>query len=138
MYTGLTAKLEINQGDSPAVIAYISNWSVEETRDIIEVTKLGSKAKEKKPSLYSWTASAEGTVDFGTTSNQKAFRDAMIAGTPVSVTFYLDSTSSNEVKFTGSAYIESMSVDISAEDKGNISISLNGDGELTLTAGASA
>ena len=77
-------------------------------------------------------------MDFGTTTNQKAFRDAMIAGTPVSVTFYLDSTSSNEVKFTGSAYIESMSVDISAEDKGNISISLNGDGGLTLTAGASA
>ena len=56
----------------------------------------------------------------------------MIAGTPISVTFYLDET----VKFSGTAYIESMSVDISAEDKGNISISLNGDGELTLTTSA--
>ncbi len=134
MYTGLTAKLEIKTGSeaAAATVAYVSNWSVEETRDIIEVTKLGSKAKEKKPSLYSWTASAEGTVDFGSTTNQKAFRDAMIAGTPISVTFYLDET----VKFSGSAYIESMSVDISAEDKGNISISLNGDGELTLTTSA--
>lgn len=134
MYTGLTAKLEIKTGAeaAAATVAYISNWSVEETRDIIEVTKLGSNAKEKKPSLYSWSASAEGTVDFGTSSNQKAFRDAMVAGTPVSVTFYLDET----VKFSGSAYIESMSVDISAEDKGNISISLNGDGELTLTTSA--
>ena len=136
MYTGLTAKLEIKTGSeaAAATVAYVSNWSVEETRDIIEVTKLGSKAKEKKPSLYSWTASAEGTVDFGSTTNQKAFRDAMIAGTPISVTFYLDET----VKFSGTAYIESMSVDISAEDKGNISISLNGDGELTLSTGASA
>ncbi len=134
MYTGLTAKLEIKTGAeaAAATVAYISNWSVEETRDIIEVTKLGSKAKEKKPSLYSWSASAEGTVDFGSTTNQKAFRDAMVAGTPVSVTFYLDET----VKFSGSAYIESMSVDISAEDKGNISISLNGDGELTLSTSA--
>ena len=134
MYTGLTAKLEIKTGSeaAAATVAYISNWSVEETRDIIEVTKLGSKAKEKKPSLYSWSASAEGTVDFGSTTNQKAFRDAMVAGTPVSVTFYLDET----VKFSGSAYIESMSVDISAEDKGNISISLNGDGELTLSTSA--
>lgn len=134
MYTGLTAKLEIKTGAeaAAATVAYISNWSVEETRDIIEVTKLGSKAKEKKPSLYSWSASAEGTVDFGSTTNQKAFRDAMIAGTPISVTFYLDET----VKFSGTAYIESMSVDISAEDKGNISISLNGDGELTLTTSA--
>ena len=134
MYTGLTAKLEIKTGSeaAAATVAYISNWSVEETRDIIEVTKLGSKAKEKKPSLYSWSASAEGTVDFGSMTNQKAFRDAMIAGTPISVTFYLDET----VKFSGTAYIESMSVDISAEDKGNISISLNGDGELTLTTSA--
>lgn len=134
MYTGLTAKLEIKTGSeaAAATVAYVSNWSVEETRDIIEVTKLGSKAKEKKPSLYSWTASAEGTVDFGSTTNQKAFRDAMIAGTPISVTFYLDET----VKFSGTAYIESMSVDISAEDKGNISISLNGDGELTLSTSA--
>ena len=134
MYTGLTAKLEIKTGSeaAAATVAYISNWSVEETRDIIEVTKLGSKAKEKKPSLYSWSASAEGTVDFGSTTNHKAFKDAMIAGTPISVTFYLDET----VKFSGTAYIESMSVDISAEDKGNISISLNGDGELTLTTSA--
>ena len=133
MYTGLTAKLEIKTGSesAAATVAYISNWSVEETRDIIEVTKLGSKAKEKKPSLYSWTASAEGTVDFGTSANQKAFRDAMLNGTSVTVTFYLDET----VKFSGTAYIESMSVDISAEDKGNISISLNGDGELTLSTG---
>lgn len=132
MYTGLTAKLEIKNGSEGAasVVAYISNWSVEETRDLIEVTKLGSKVKEKKPSLYSWTASADGTADFGSTSNQKSFRDAMIAGTPVSVTFYLDETT----KFTGSAYIESMSIDISAEDKGSISISLSGDGELTLEA----
>lgn len=134
MYTGLTAKLKINQDSTDAQVMYISNWSVEETRDIIEVTKLGSKAKEKKPSMYSWSASADGTVDFGTSSNQKALRDAMIAGTPISVTFYLDDTA----EFTGTAYIESMSVDISAEDKGNISISLNGEGELTLTTGASA
>lgn len=132
MYTGLTAKLEIKSGvESSAAVAYISNWSVEETRDIIEVTKLGSKAKEKKPSLYSWTASAEGTADFGVTSNQIKFREAMVNGTLVDVTFYLDET----VKFSGKAYIESMSVDISAEDKGNISISLNGDGELILTTG---
>lgn len=130
MYTGLTAKLEIkNTAESAAVtVAYISNWSVEESRDLIEVTKLGSKVKEKKPALYSWSASADGTADFGTSTNQKAFRDAMIAGTPVNVTFYMD----ENVKFSGSAYIESMSFDISAEDKGNISISLSGDGELTL------
>ena len=47
-YTGLTAKLTINDKQ----VAYISNWSVDETRDTIEITQLGSKEKEIKPSLH--------------------------------------------------------------------------------------
>lgn len=131
MYIGLNAKLEIKAKAASAavVVAYISNWSVEETRDIVEVTSLGKNSKEKKPTLYSWTASADGSVDFAAANNQQLFRTAMLNGDLVDVTFYLDTA----VKFTGSAYIESMSFDISAEDKGNISISLNGTGDLTLT-----
>lgn len=131
MYIGLNAKLEIKAkaASTAVVVAYISNWSVEETRDIVEVTSLGKNSKEKKPTLYSWTASADGSVDFAAANNQQLFRTAMLNGDLVDVTFYLDTA----VKFTGSAYIESMSFDISAEDKGNISISLNGTGDLTLT-----
>ena len=50
MYTGLTAKLSVGGKD----IAYISNWSVEETRDTVQVTKLGSKLKETYPTTYGW------------------------------------------------------------------------------------
>lgn len=130
MYTGLTAKLKIGEN----TVAYISNWSVEETRDIIEITKLGSKNKEKMPSLYSWSASADGTADFTTGSGHKELRDAMVAGTKVEAKFYLNDTTF----LTGSAYVESLSMDISAEDKGNISISLSGEGDLALTTGSVA
>ena len=124
-YTGIAAKLMV--GEKP--LAYVSNWSIEETKDIIEITKLGSMAKEKKPTLYSWSASADGTADFENDEAQTTLREAMIAGTPVTVKFYL-----SETRFlTGSAFVESLSIDISAEDKGNISISLSGNGDLTMT-----
>lgn len=139
MYSGLTAKLSIVKGKDAqnkeilSDICYISNWSVEETRDIIEITKLGLKNKEKMPSLYSWSASADGTADFAD-DGQKQLRTAMKDGKLVNIKFYLDdgSTSGKIVYLTGEAYIESMSIDISAEDKGNISISLSGIGELDL------
>lgn len=123
-YTGLTAKLTIDGKD----VAYISNWSVDETRDTIEVTELGSKHKKVLPSLLYWSASAEGTADFTTSSAQRTIREAMVNGDEVAVKFYLDSTTYLE----GKAVINSFSVNISAEDKGGVSISLTGSGALTL------
>ncbi len=130
-YTGLTASLKIGNNDT---IAYISNWSVEETKDTIELTKLGVGYKEKIPSLYSWSASADGTADFTSAANQKTLRNAMISGESVTVNFYLDSAT----YLTGTAIVESMSLDISAEDKGNISISLSGTDQLQLITSESA
>lgn len=126
MYKGLTGKVMIGG----AIIAYISNWSVEDTTDIIEVTKLGSNFKEKIPGLQSWSASADGAVEFTDDASQKELFVAKHNGTEVTCEFYLDSTT----KFSGAGVIETLSVDLSAEDKGNISISISGNGSLTFTA----
>jgi len=119
-YKGITGKLTILDGAAARTadgyqgtpVAYISNWSVEETRDVVEITQLGEKSKEILPSLLYWSASAEGAD-----------------GTPVNVRFYLDS----ETYLDGTAYVTAFSVNISAEDKGGVSISLTGSGELKLT-----
>lgn len=132
MYTGLTAKLTIN--NSTTAVAYISNWSVDETRDIVEVTRLGEKTKEIAPTLYYWSASAEGMADFATPDAQIAIREAMLAGTKIDVKFYLD----NDTYLSGKAFVNTFSTNISAEDKGGVSISLTGSGELTLTVPVSA
>lgn len=58
----------------------------------------------------------------------------MISGESVTVNFYLDSAT----YLTGTAIVESMSLDISAEDKGNISISLSGTDQLQLITSESA
>ncbi|MCL2177315.1 MAG: phage tail tube protein [Firmicutes bacterium] len=125
MYTGLTGKIKID-----GEVAYISNWSVDTSREIIEVAELGKPYKKKVAGSASWSASADGTVVFGSgaDSHSKLFV-AMNSGEPVECEFILNENAS--VKFTGKALIESLSVDLSAEDKGNISIALSGIDALT-------
>ena len=86
-YKGITGRLTIlidnqknekNTGNYVGTpVAYISNWSVEETRDVVEITQLGEKSKEILPSLLYWSASAEGAADFSDGA-QQAFRKAKI------------------------------------------------------------
>ncbi|MDR3022249.1 MAG: phage tail tube protein [Clostridiales bacterium] len=127
MYTGVTGKVKV--GDSE--VAYISNWSVEDSMEVIEVSKLGERYKEKRTGQGNWTASADGTVVFGHEGkSHEALFTAMHKGAQVECEFYLDSNEDNPIKFSGDGLIESLNVDLSAEDKGNISISIVGVGEL--------
>ncbi|MCL2860929.1 MAG: hypothetical protein FWE22_00740 [Firmicutes bacterium] len=131
IYTGVTGKVTIG-----GEVAYISNWSVESTREIVEVPELGKKFKQKVAGQANWTASADGTVCFGSDgiSGHKNLFDAMNDGTRVKCEFFLLDPAKAKgmaaVKFDGLALIESLSVDLSAEDKGNISISVSGCGSL--------
>lgn len=130
MYTGLVGKVMIGETS----IAYISNWSIENSTEIIEVTQLGKNYKEKFPTLQNWSASADGAIDF-TDVGQVAIFKAKQAGTKVTVRMYLrydEEQISNSVYFEGDGYIETLSVDLSAEDKGNVSISIAGEGELKI------
>ena len=128
MYTGLTGRLTVDGKK----VAYISNWSVENSVEIIEFASLGKSTRHKKAGLKSWTASADGTIVFGLVDGRdschKDLFDAMNSGKPVNCEFYLDTK--NNTKFTGCGLIESLSVDLSTEDKGNISISISGMGVL--------
>jgi len=144
MYTGLTGKLTIDN----VPVAYVSNWSVDDTRELIEVSELGKKHKQKIAGQVSWTASADGTICFGTAgvTGHKALFDAMHSGSEVRCEFFLfdngkveNAPASNagvhskpgvNVSFCGMGLIESLSIDLSAEDKGNISISISGVDEL--------
>ena len=139
MYSGLTGKLsfaEKNAGggfESEKVIGYISNWSVEDSRDIVEFSTLGGGEtapgfKQKRPGLQSWTASADGVVCFETGKNQKTLFDAKKSRAELKFKFYLNGSD----YFEGRGFIESLSVDLSSEDKGNVSISIAGNGRLNL------
>ena len=154
MYTGLTGKLTID--NKP--VAYISNWSVDSSVEIIEVAELGKATRQKAAGMRSWTASADGAVYFGDdgVTGHSALFKAMNEGATVKCDFYLYDSKDEKnnrqhyvpysgdttpppagtykdkpsVKFEGSGLIESLSVDLSSEDKGNISISISGCGDL--------
>ena len=84
MYTGLTGKVMIGKGTA-ADVAYISNWSVEQTTEMLEIAQLGKVYKEKKPGLQSWSASADGVVCFDTINSHEALFTAKKNGDSVKV-----------------------------------------------------
>jgi len=136
MYSGLTGKIFFWEEDEERVIGYISNWSIEDTTDIIEFSELGralptSGFKIKKAGLQSWSASADGAVYFEDGTNHDKLFDLKAAREIIKLQIHLNA----ETYFAGEGYIESLSVDLSAEDKGNISISISGNDKLSLYKG---
>ena len=131
-YSGLTAKMTVDG----ATVAYVSNFSVEQTRDVTETSYLGEDAKEKSYGLYSWTASADGTADFVGDAAQAALHNAMKNRKTVNVVFYLNTTEGAIETLSGTGLIESLSLEMSAEDKGSISIGISGKCFLTYAAPA--
>ena len=61
----------------------MASWSVEMTKEIIDVVSFGDDYKEKIPSIKDWSASADGTADFDTAGGQKDLVDAFESGEKV-------------------------------------------------------
>lgn len=139
MYTGLTGSLKIRDAfGMPRTIAYISGWSVEDKTEMIDCSEFGSSNTNKIAGRKSWSASADGTISFTDGVSQEMLFERKAAGLPIDAEFYLDigaadtDPSQTGTYLRGKGYIESLSVDLSAEDKGNISISISGDGSLDM------
>ncbi|MDR1905394.1 MAG: hypothetical protein LBQ27_00555 [Clostridiales bacterium] len=141
MYTGLTGKITIAEKASGTygtelTIGYISNWSVEDNSDIIEFSEFGGSSPAgagytvKRPGQQSWSASADGAVSFENGKNQSALFSAKNQRKEIKLRLYL--SAADNTYFEGTGFIESLSADMSAEDKGNISISVSGNGKLSL------
>ena len=138
MYTGITGALKIaNKLGIYSTIAHISGWSIEDNTEIISKTELGCDDKKAFAGYQSWSASADGAVVFNSAGTHETLITAKQLGTKVAIRFYLldselDNKNEKSTYFCGEGYIESISVNLSAEDKGNISISIVGDGPLAL------
>lgn len=135
MISGITARLMFKSGN----VAYITNWSIDNSRELIEVNSLGNIDKEVAPGVSDWTASAEGVLAFkdgvDETLGQAAIVKAMEDGELVSFNFVLDTkiVDNNTVPnyyFTGVAIIESVSISASVGELPNISISISGTSKL--------
>lgn len=131
LYSGVTGKISVKKGKGDAVdIVHMATWSVELTKEIIDVVSFGEDYKEKVPSIKDWSASADGTADFDTDGGQKMLADAFESGEKLTGSFYLD----EDTFLVGDCYIESLSIEHAADGKADISISLAGSKAVTLTA----
>lgn len=111
-------------------VAELKSWSFESSADIEDVTTFSSsRAKDFLPTLTSKTISAEGFWDM-TDAQQSALWSAHEAGTAVTLNLYVDSTK----RYTGSAFIESISVDVGTEGVATVSYSFQPTGTWTYLA----
>lgn len=130
LYSGVTGKLSIKTGSGTEKdLLHMATWSVELTKKILEVPSFGQEYMEKVPSLKDWSASADGTADFATESEQKELVDAFDNGTKLTASFYLNTNTF----LTGDCYVESLTIKHDSEGKADISISLAGSQAVTLT-----
>ena len=126
---GKNGKVIIGSGTTKVV--GIKNWSLELSLETLETTALGDDWKNYISGLKEWTASAEGDFEVITdTTGQKLLSDAYLAGSTVEVKLFVDATN----YFTGTAYINSLSIEDPVDDVVTISIEFTGNGALTLSA----
>lgn len=125
LYTGLTGYIK----NGAASILHMSSWELELSAEIIEVVSFGNAYKEKVPSIKNWSATADGAADFATGSGQKALVDAFEAGTLLTFGFGISPT----VYFTGTGYIESLTITDEADGNVTVSISVAGSNSVVLT-----
>ena len=118
-------------GNTDATVVAIKSWSLELSIDTLETTALGDSWKKNIPGLKEWSASSEG--DYSVTSDttgQKALQDAYLAGTSVTLKLYVDDTN----YYTGTAYINSLSIEDPVDDLVSISIEFTGNDSLSFSA----
>ena len=134
-YAGKEGKISFKAGSGEVTyLVHMTNWTANLTKAIDEAQYFGGSASEegyteKTPGIKSWTASADGAADFGSTSGQTALVTAWKNDTVVDLTLYLNATTA----INGDAIIESLDISHAADGKGELSISFSGNGVPDLT-----
>jgi hypothetical protein len=104
------------------VLAELKSYSIDQKSDPIETTNLASSAKTFVAGKTSWSGSCDCFW-----SDDDTAQGALTAGAEVTITFYPTSGKS----FTGSAHVDSLTIDSSTDDMVGASFSFTGNGALT-------
>lgn len=109
-------------------VAEIRSYSVEETADTLETTSMGNTARAFTNSLTSFSGSIDVYWDETDTAQQ-----ALTVGTQVAIKFYPEGTATGDKYYTGAAIVTGVSISASFDGLVEASISIQGNGALTLT-----
>ena len=112
-----------------ATIAEVKSYSLEESADTIETTKMGDAARSYLPSLTSFSGSIDCFWDETDTSGQVA----LAVGASVTLVFYPEGADSGDTYYSGTALVTGKTITGSFDGMVEASISVQGTGAITTT-----
>ena len=126
LYSGRTGAIKIGE----KVIAHMNSFDLTLSTEIAEAISFGNIWKEKVPTILDWSATADGSADFSTTSGQGDLMTAFLDGQEVTLHLALNDTT----YFEGMAFIESLDVSSTADGLAEVSVSFAGSNAVVLTS----
>ena len=110
-----------------ATIAEVKSYSLEETADTIETTKMGDAARTYLPSLTTFS----GSVDCFWDETDTAGQVALTPGASVTLVFYPEGATSGDTYYSGTALVTGKTITGSFDGMVEASISVQGTGVIT-------
>lgn len=111
-----------------STVGEIRSFSIEESADTIEDTKMGDTARTYKPSLTSFTASIDALFD-----NDDAGQDALTIGSQVACVFRSQGDGSTNMERSGNGIVTGISINQAYDGLVETSFTLQGTGALDIT-----
>ena len=110
-----------------ATIAEVKSYSLEESADTIETTKMGDAARTYLPSLTTFS----GSVDCFWDETDTAGQVALTPGASVTLVFYPEGSASGDTYYSGTALVTGKTITGSFDGMVEASISVQGTGVIT-------
>ena len=114
-------------------VAFIRNWSVEETSDVVDSTTMDSgQQRSYKASLKTWTGTADLFIRFDDSDGSEAITSADTEVTAITVggeftfKFYPDDSQTTFENYTAKGIVTSISRSVALDGMAEMSISIQG------------
>ncbi len=111
-----------------STIAELKSYSIEESAETIETTTLSDAAKTFTAGTTAWSGSCDCYWDETDTSGQ----GALTAGAEVTMNFYPEGATAGDKYYTGTAIVDSLTVEAGQDDMVSASFSFTGTGALSF------
>ena len=113
-------------------VAFIRNWTVEETADMLDVTDMSNGgARNFKTGLKTWTGTADLYIPFDETTGAEEITegtdvDALTVGTEYKWKFYPDVSTGTFESYEAKGRISSISRSVAVDGMAEMSVSIQG------------
>lgn len=131
---GGSVQISTDAGSTYHNVAFIRNWSVEETSDVVETTTMAdSQVRGYKASLKTWTGTADLFIPFNDADDDaeviaegNGTNGTISAGTEYHWKFYPDDSDAAHENYTAKGIVTSVSRSVAVDGMAEMSVSIQG------------